>query len=59
MLKILSKLIAPVYNTIGNSVTTKETIKNRATNVLVVLSNRCSRNWGMVVSPIFKYFGTK
>ena len=43
ILKILSKLIAPVYNTIGNMVTTNETIRKNATRVLVFRSKRCSK----------------
>ena len=34
-------------------------IKNNATIVLVELSNLDSKNCGIVMSPIFKYFGTK
>ena len=44
ILNILSILIAPVYKTMGRSVTTNDTIKNNATIVLVVLSNLDSKN---------------
>ena len=43
MLKILSRLIAPVYNTIGRIVTIKEIIIKTATKVRVVLSNLSSK----------------
>src|SRR5690606_22575137 len=59
ILKILSRLIAPVYNTIGNNVTAKETNRNKAISDRVPLSNRLSRYSGMVVSPMRRYLGTK
>ena len=43
----------------GSKVTTKEIIKKKATIVRVALSNLFSKNWGIVVKPIFKYMGTK
>ncbi len=59
ILNILSRLIAPVYNTIGKSVTTNEITRNRATKLRVIPSKRFSRNSGIVVSPSFKYLGIK
>ena len=55
----LSMPMAPEYNTIGSKVTTKEKMSMAATIVLVIPSNLLSKNCGMVVSPIFKYLGTK
>src|SRR5665648_37418 len=57
ILKILSRFIAPVYNTIGKRVTTKEITRNNATRLLVIPSKRFSRYSGIVVKPILRYFG--
>ena len=59
ILKILSKFIAPVYNTIGSRVTTNEIIRKKATRDRVKPSKRVSKNCGIVVNPILRYFGTK
>src|SRR5690554_3619923 len=57
--KRLSIPMAPEYKTMGNKVTTKEKMRIAATMVRVIPSNLLSKNCGMVVSPIFKYLGTK
>lgn len=56
---MLSKLIAPVYNTMGKRVTTNEIIKKKATKERVNPSNRFSKNCGMMVNLILRYLGTK
>src|SRR5690606_30814258 len=58
-LKILSIFMAPVYSTMGSKVTTKETISNKATIVLVRLSYLFWIYSGIVVRPILKYVGKK
>ena len=50
--KTLSILIAPEYSTIGNKVTTKDSINKKATIERVVPSKRFSKNSGIVVKPI-------
>ncbi len=49
--------MAPVYKTIGNSVTTKEITRNKATKLRVVPSNRFSkifRNGCQTHSKVFR-----
>src|SRR5690606_14671520 len=58
-LKMLSILMAPVYSTMGNKVTTKETISNKATMVFVRLSYLFWIYSGMVVRPMRRQVGRK